>query len=112
MFIPFDTINWEALPVTTHTGETGFATWKTIQYEGLRIRMVEYSPGYIADHWCTRGHIIYCIEGEMISELADGSMHLLKKGMTYHVSDEASSHRSRTEHGVRLLIVDGDFLKP
>jgi quercetin dioxygenase-like cupin family protein len=111
MTIPFQTTDWSKIPETIHKGETGFATWRTIQYEGLRIRMVEYSPGYIADHWCTKGHIIYCIEGEMITELADGSEHILRKGMTYQVTDEASSHKSKTTEGVKLLIIDGDFLK-
>ena len=74
--------------------------------------MVEYTPGYLADHWCTKGHIIYCIDGEMVSHLADGTQQTLKTGMTYQVTDDASSHKSETEKGVKLLIIDGDFLKP
>ena len=109
--IPFQITNWELLPATKHPGETGLATWKTLQFGDLRIRMVEYSADYLADHWCTKGHIIYCIEGDMISELSDGSKHTLSKGMSYEVSDEMSSHRSYSKNGVRLLIVDGGFLK-
>ncbi|GEM_PF-60264 len=108
--IPFQTIDWNNVPVTEHPGEKGVAYWRTLQYDGLRIRMVEYSPGYIADHWCELGHIIYCIKGELISELADGTSHLLKAGMSYHVSDQMSKHRSTTKDGVVIFIVDGAFL--
>ena len=109
--IPFQTTNWDQVPATMHTGETGVAYWKTIQYNGLRIRMVEYSKDYKADHWCAKGHIIFCIEGEMITELSDGSLHTLRQGMSYQVSDGLSSHRTSSEQGVKLFIVDGDFLK-
>lgn len=111
-FIPFQITNWQDVPTTEHAGETGKASWKTKQFGGLRIRMVEYSPGYKADHWCEKGHIIYCIEGEMDTELADGSIHSLKKGMSYEVSDDMSSHRTTSVTGVKLFIVDGDFLRP
>ncbi len=109
--IPFQTIDWTCFPKTVHNGESGVAFWQTLQLEGLRIRMVEYSVGYLADHWCKKGHIVHCLQGELISELQNGENHLLKKGMTYVVSDNLSVHRSRTEHGVKLLIIDGDFLK-
>ncbi|MBL4603371.1 MAG: DHCW motif cupin fold protein [Emcibacteraceae bacterium] len=109
--IPFQTIDWSKVPKTEHDGETGVAYWQTIQLPGLRIRIVEYSKGYFADHWCEKGHIVYCLEGEVINELKNGDKQLLTKGMTYVVSDDLSSHRSVTENGVKLLIVDGDFLK-
>ena len=109
--IPFQKIDWSAVPRVEFKGETGTAYWQTIQYEGLRVRIVEYSKGYIADHWCRKGHIVHCLEGEFISELADGRHFILSEGMTYIVSDELSSHRSVTKDGVKLLIIDGDFLK-
>jgi hypothetical protein len=109
--IPFHLTDWESIPVTEHKGDTGIAYWKTLQFKGLRIRMVEYSRNYKADHWCEKGHIIYCIEGEMNTELADGKVFKLSKGMTYQVSDNLSSHRTSSVEGVKLLIVDGDFLK-
>ena len=87
------------------------AYWQTVQFEGLRIRIVEYSKGYVADHWCTKGHIVHCLEGDFVSELSNGQQFILTKGMTYVVSDELSSHRSTTVDGVKLLIIDGDFLK-
>ena len=109
--IPFQTIDWTTIPKTEHTGETGIAYWQTMQFDGLRIRLVEYSKGYVADHWCTKGHIVYCLEGDFVSELNDGEKFILTKGMTYVVTDELSSHRSFTENGVKVLIIDGDFLK-
>jgi hypothetical protein len=109
--IPFHTIDWNAIEKTEHKGETGTSFWQTLQYDGLRIRIVEYSAGYLADHWCKKGHIVHCLEGEFVSEMENGSSFTLTKGMTYVVSDEFSSHRSASKQGVKLLIVDGDFLK-
>jgi hypothetical protein len=109
--IPFQTIDWSLIPKTEHKGESGTSFWQTIQFPGLRIRIVEYSKGYLADHWCKKGHIVHCLEGEFVSELQNGEKSIFKKGMTYVVSDELSSHRSGTENGVKLMIIDGDFLK-
>ena len=109
--IPFQNIDWTAVEKVEHKGETGTAFWQTIQFPGLRIRLVEYSPGYKADHWCQKGHVVHCLEGEMISELHTGEHQLLSAGMMYVVSDDQSSHRSTSENGVKLLIIDGDFLK-
>jgi len=108
--IPFQTIDWTTVPKTEYRGETGSAFWQTLQFSGLRVRIVEYSPGYLADHWCSKGHIVHCLEGDFVSELRNGTPFKLTKGMTYIVSDEMSSHRSISEHGVTLLIIDGDFL--
>ncbi len=109
--IPYQTIDWSSIPKTEHKGEKGTAFWQTMQYDGLRIRIVEYSKGYLADHWCKKGHIIHCLEGDFVSELEDGSKSILTEGMSYVVSDDLSSHRSITENGVKLMIIDGDFLK-
>ena len=110
--IPFQNIDWSKVSKTEHKGETGTSFWQTKQYEGLRVRIVEYSPNYIADHWCQKGHILHCLEGHLTTEFEDGSSSFLKKGETYIVSDELSSHRSVTdETGATLLIIDGDFLK-
>jgi hypothetical protein len=109
--INFQTIDWTSVEKTEHQGETGIAYWQTKQFEGLRVRMVEYSPNYLADHWCEKGHIVQCLEGEFVSELANGEVFTLSKGITYIVSDELSSHRSVSANGVKLLIIDGDFLK-
>jgi hypothetical protein len=110
--IPFTNIDWSNVPKTEHKGDTGTAFWQTLNFDGLRIRIVEYTEGYLADHWCQKGHIVHCLEGEFISEMTNGVAFILKKGMTYVVSDNLSSHRSLTQNGVKLLIIDGDFLKP
>ena len=107
----FQTIDWSVIPKIEHKGEFGTAFWQTIQFSGLRIRIVEYSKGYLADHWCKKGHIVHCLEGEFVSELQNGDKFTLRKGMTYVVSDNLSSHRSSTENGVKVMIIDGDFLK-
>ncbi|KJR97639.1 MAG: hypothetical protein VR65_23160 [Desulfobulbaceae bacterium BRH_c16a] len=109
--IPFQTIDWTQVPKTEHKGATGVAYWQTLQFEGLRIRIVHYSAGYVADHWCEKGHIVHCLEGEVVNEQKDGTHSILTPGMSYVVSDELSSHRSVTKNGVKLLIIDGDFLK-
>jgi hypothetical protein len=109
--IPYQVINWTLIPKTEHAGENGCAFWQSLQLPGLRIRIVEYSAGYIADHWCKKGHIVHCLEGEFVSELQDGGKTTINKGMTYIVSDDLSTHRSSTKTGVKLLIVDGDFLQ-
>jgi len=108
--IEYQVINWAGIPKTEHKGESGLALWQTLQFEGLRVRIVEYSKGYLADHWCSMGHIVHCLEGEFVSELQNGDRQVLKKGMTYIASDDVSSHRSSTETGVVLMIIDGDFL--
>ena len=110
--ILFTNIDWSEIPKTEHKGDTGMAYWQTINLDGLRIRLVEYTQDYLADHWCEKGHIVHCLEGEFISEMADGEAFVLKKGMTDIVSNDLSSHRSKTKSGVKLLIIDGGFLKP
>jgi hypothetical protein len=109
--IPFTHINWTAIEKVEYKGDTGIAFWQTIQYPGLRIRLVEYSSDYLADHWCQKGHIVHCLSGEFISELSTGEKIKLVKDGSYVVSDEASSHRSVSANGAKLLIIDGDFLK-
>jgi quercetin dioxygenase-like cupin family protein len=110
--ILFHTTDWRTIPVIKQQGETGTAQWQTIQFGTLRIRVVEYSENYKANHWCNLGHILYCLEGEMTTELADGRVFKLTKGMSYQVTDGASAHRSRSDQGVKVLIIDGGFLKP
>ena len=110
MNIPFQTIDWPAVQSTQHPGEEGMATWQTREFNGLRLRLVKYSKGYKANHWCEKGHIVYCLEGEFTSELSTGDKFFLSKGMSYIVSDGLSSHRSVSASSVHLLIIDGDFL--
>jgi hypothetical protein len=104
--IPFGTTDWEKIIPTEHKGETGMATWRTQQFGNIRVRMVEYSAGYLADHWCEKGHILLCLEGELHTELADGREFILTAGTSYQVADHAEPHRSYTKVGAKLFIVD------
>ena len=105
--LPFTVTDWSAVEPTTHPGETGMATWRTLNVGDIRIRQVEYSANYLADHWCDRGHILLVLEGELISELKDGRTSVLTAGMSYQVSDFGdAAHRSRTTTGAKLFIVD------
>ena len=104
--IPFDTTDWATIERTEHPGETGTATWRTRQFGSIRVRMVKYSPGYLADHWCDKGHIILCLAGELETELRDGRRFVLRPGISYQVADHAEAHRSSTTTGATLFIVD------
>ena len=104
--IPFGTTDWSTIERTEHKGENGFAYWQTQNFGALRVRMVEYTPGYLADHWCVKGHILLCLEGELHTELDDGRTFILKPTMSYQVGDNAESHRSSTPVGAKLFVVD------
>ena len=104
--VPFGTTDWSAVEPTVHKGETGTATWRTREFNGIRVRMVDYSPGYVANHWCSKGHILLCLAGELRTELADGRTFTLTPGTSYQVADATDAHRSSTGVGARLFIVD------
>lgn len=104
--IPFATTDWSGVERVEHPGERGSAWWRTRHFGSIRVRMVEYSPGYRADHWCVKGHILLCTEGELHTELADGRRFTLTRGMSYQVADDHEPHRSSTETGAVLFIVD------
>ena len=105
--LPFTVTDWSQIAPTVHPGETGRALWRTLDIGDLRVRMVEYSPGYLADHWCDRGHVLYVVQGELETELRDGRRFTLKPGMSYQVSDFGdAAHRSSTTTGATLFIVD------
>lgn len=102
--IPFGTTDWSKIEPTEHQGETGIAYWRTQRFDNIRVRIVEYTPGYLADHWCSKGHILLCLEGELHTELDDGRVFVLKPGMSYQVADNAEAHRSYTETGRSCLL--------
>jgi quercetin dioxygenase-like cupin family protein len=104
--LPFATTEWSAIEPTEHKGDTGLAYWRTRTFGDIRVRMVEYTPGYLANHWCSKGHILLCLEGELETELADGRRFTLTPGVSYQVADGAEPHRSRTRIGAKLFIVD------
>jgi hypothetical protein len=103
---PFATTDWASVEPTKHEGEAGVAHWRTLTFGDVRVRMIDYSAGYLADHWCQKGHVVLCIEGELETELADGRRFTLKPGMTYQVADGAEAHRSLSKAGCKLFIVD------
>lgn len=104
--VPFCFTDWSQITPTQHPGETGLALWRTLETGNIRVRMVEYSPGYMADHWCERGHVLLVLEGELITELKDGRQFKLTAGTSYQVADDVAPHRSHTEMGAKLFIVD------
>lgn len=104
--IAFTTTDWSQVEASEHPGSSGMAYWRTREFGAIRVRMVDYTPGYLADHWCHKGHILLCLEGELHTELDDGRTFTLRPGMSYQVADRAEAHRSSTPCGARLFIVD------
>jgi hypothetical protein len=104
--IPFGTTDWSSIAPTEHKGVTGMAYWRTCHFGAIRVRMVEYTAGYLADHWCVKGHILLCTEGRLHTDLQDGRRFTLEAGMSYQVADNAEPHRSYTDTGAKLFIVD------
>ena len=108
--IPFAITDWSSVEPTVHKGEQGQALWRTRFFgppdNPIRVRMVEYSPGYIADHWCEKGHIILCLEGSLETHLKDGRVMRMSAGNSYQVGDGIDAHASRTPTGAKLFIVD------
>jgi hypothetical protein len=104
--VPFGVTDWSTVPPTDHPGVTGVARWQTFEAGNIRVRMVEYSPGYLADHWCCRGHVLLVLEGELVTELKDGRTFTLGPGQSYQVADNEEPHRSRTASGAKLFVVD------
>jgi quercetin dioxygenase-like cupin family protein len=103
---PFETTNWADVERTEHQGENGVAHWRTLNFGEIRVRMVEHSPGYLADHWREKGHVLLCLEGEIYTQLKDGRTEVLRAGMSYQVGDGIEPHRSYSPKGARLFIVD------
>jgi hypothetical protein len=104
--IPFCVTDWSRLEQTEHAGDSGTAYWRTRQFGNIRVRLVDYTPGYKANHWCSKGHILFCVAGQLNTSLADGRKFTLEPGMSYAVADDAELHRSCTEVGATLFIVD------
>jgi hypothetical protein len=104
--VPFVVTDWSRVPRTTHAGEAGVAHWRTLEAGNVRVRIVEYSAGYVADHWCRRGHVLLVLEGELLTELQDGRVYTLTSGMSYQVAEGIEPHRSRSPSGARLFVVD------
>ena len=106
MALPMSITNWAEIAPSEYPGKTGFALWRTQNFGDIRVRMVEYSPGYVADHWCSKGHVLFCLSGKLDIELGDGTRLVLEQGQSYHVGDGDPPHRSTTLTGAKLFIVD------
>jgi hypothetical protein len=104
--LPFGTVDWSQVESTIHPGASGHARWRTRQFGEVRVRMLEYSAGYVADHWCLKGHFLLCLDGELDTQLADGRQVTLKPGMSYQVADGAEAHRSMSRSGAKLYVID------
>ncbi|MFN3358326.1 MAG: DHCW motif cupin fold protein [Pseudomonas sp.] len=104
--VPFGITDWSTVAPERHPGVTGSAAWRTCHFGTTRVRMVEYTAGYLADHWCTRGHVLLCLEGELHTALEDGRQFTLTAGMSYQVGNDMEAHRSSTSVGAKLFIVD------
>jgi len=104
--IPFGVTDWTDVPPAERSSQSGSATWRTREFGGIRVRMVEYSPGYVADHWCSRGHILLVLQGSLTTELANGEIATIHAGSSYQVGDRTQPHRSSTQEGARLFVVD------
>jgi hypothetical protein len=109
--IPFQTINWETIPPIEHSGASGISISRTFQSDIIRLRLVDFSPKYKADHWCGKGHVIYCLDGDFVLHLKDGSKNVVTKGMTCQMLDDTQNpHLMISESGCKLFILDGEFL--
>jgi quercetin dioxygenase-like cupin family protein len=104
--IPFQSIDWSRVEPTSHPGAPGVATWRTVEVGNVRVRMVEYSPGYVADHWCERGHVLLVLEGQLETELDDGRHTTTRPGDTWVAADGDGAHRVSSPGGARVFIVD------
>jgi len=105
--LPIGVTDWSQLPTSSEPGETGTATIRTRNLGEMQLRLVDYSAGYVANHWCFKGHIVFVVAGSMVIEHQDGRQFDLKTGMSYHVSDGAhSAHRALSTEGATIFIVD------
>jgi quercetin dioxygenase-like cupin family protein len=102
----FSSVDWSTVPATRHAGESGEAFWRTLHFGPIRVRRVDYTAGYTSDHWCSKGHVLFVLEGELVTTLDDGRVVTTKQGSSYQVADNAEAHRSSAPQGAQLLIVD------
>ena len=104
--VPFAATDWEQVPASEIEGERGTARQRTVEAGNLRLRMVEFSPGYRADHWCPRGHVVLVLEGALTTELKDGRRFESPAGTSFQVADGDGFHLVSTAAGAKVFIVD------
>ena len=102
-----DVTDWPNAPTSIQQGKSGTATVQTRQVGDIQLRVVSYSPGYTADHWCHKGHIVFVVSGILTIEHEDGQRHDVAAGASYHVADDdGAPHRVMSEAGATAFIVD------
>ncbi len=105
--VPFTITDWKNIETIEHKGESGTSFWLVFEKGNIRVRMVEYSPGFKSDHYCSRGHILLVLEGELYIKLKDGQTFLFVQGMSFQAEDdETNPHLAYTKNGAKVFIVD------
>jgi quercetin dioxygenase-like cupin family protein len=104
--IPFCVTDWSKIAPSEHKGETGTSFWRTQQIGDVRVRIMEYSPGYRTGYWCAKGHVFFCLQGELEVELEDGRKFTLTPGLSFQVADNADRHRNYSRTGAKFFVVD------
>jgi len=92
--IPFKTTDWSKIEPTEHKGERGLVYWRTQQFGSVRVRMLECTPGYVSDHWVTKGtssfalKVNYALSYKMVAYLPSHQGRAIKwqtmKNLTVH----------------------------
>jgi uncharacterized cupin superfamily protein len=104
---PFTVTDWQAVPSFEQRGETGTSHWRVFEAGNVRVRMVDYSPGFRSDQWCPKGHIFLLLEGEFGLAFQDGRTFLLGPGMSFQAGEDAAHpHLGFSEKGAKAFIVD------
>jgi len=105
--IPEQVTDWTQLPAIEVPGTSGVAKARTQDIGEAQLRLIEYSQGYLADHWCAKGHVIYVVSGTLAIEHQDGrAACALSAGMSWCVADEARAHRVRSDDGATIFVLD------
>jgi hypothetical protein len=103
----FYSIDWDMFKTKKYKGESGSSYWRTVEMDGFRLRMVDYSPGFRSDHFCCKGHIILVEEGMLSLKMNSGGIVNIEKGMSLLIGDSIrDSHQAFTNEGARVFIVD------
>ncbi len=104
--VPFTVTDWTKLSSVGIRGERGKAVSKELNQGSARVRLVDYSADYKSDHWCTKGHIVLVLEGDLTIELNDGMSYELEGDMSLQVGDDVVPHLVRSKGGARVIIFD------
>jgi hypothetical protein len=105
--VDFTITDWEKIKPVEYPGESGTSYWRIFESGNVRVRVVEYSPGFKSDHFCSRGHILLILEGELGIKFKDGQIFRLVQGMSFQAEDdETNPHLVYTEKGAKVFIVD------